>query len=461
MLIDSKKTRRMKTRQWLLGGALGAVTAACVLLWLLWSKATLVAIALGLIPPALILFRYPDWGMAIVFFALTSRVGAYVPKLYSVSLLLTLFALIYVKLYRRDYTWKFPPFVGWSVLLVAWMFVSLLWSPSEPYVPLNIIWPTVAIMLIVPELVRTPRQVRFMVLTLAAGIVFTAISSVYEIYALFTNPAVLQSVTSRASLTDVRYFGHWGGSNEMAHSVMPFVALLVPFWGQSETRKWMKILIALAVLGGIIAICISLTRAAMLGLGASLAVVILASRYRWKLAIAATIAILIIVWLIPVGFGQRLTSFSKGRADSSFNQRAYVYSAGIAITEKTFPLGIGMGGFRANHDDYFRVPFRVIHAHNTYLQVLSEYGLIGAVLFALVMYSLYQSLRNPWGSRSCDTSARQIQIALVATVLGLFVGSVFENMLFSTPYWLVLVLISICPSVYAEPEPEIITKMTA
>ncbi|HAW53173.1 MAG TPA: hypothetical protein DCX54_12740, partial [Flavobacteriales bacterium] len=113
----------------------------------------------------------------------------------------------------------------------------------------------------------------------------------------------------------------------------------------------------------------------------------------WKRFAILVLLLLAIVTVIPVV--QPLTSFQRlgttgdAIAEGDLNQRTLLWSEGFDVFIKNPILGVGS-------DMYRSVNSLGKVAHNTFLSVLVELGLIGLTLFGMIlMIAVYQALKQP------------------------------------------------------------------
>ena len=115
----------------------------------------------------------------------------------------------------------------------------------------------------------------------------------------------------------------------------------------------------------------------------------------FKLSFALIIIIIIAYMTIPSVrlVAQRLISFSD---DNTYNGRSYYWSAAFDIFEDNRLFGIGMGCFSEYFDKYFHRlgNLEAYDAHNIYIQMLAELGIIGETLFIfLFIIALIKTVR--------------------------------------------------------------------
>lgn len=192
----------------------------------------------------------------------------------------------------------------------------------------------------------------------------------------------------------------------------------------------------------------SFSRGAWLGVAAGLFVsVVVALRRFWVTALAiAPIALLL---LIAAG-GQLGSSLVGERFGSILDEARPFDAANVTITPDNFavaermahwqagwrmftddPLtGVGAGNFNASYPEYFvRSTFRISqgHAHNFYIQILAENGLVGLVLYvtlalSFLMLALFVALRSREGL------SRALSLGAVGSMSAVYLHNVFENL---------------------------------
>lgn len=95
---------------------------------------------------------------------------------------------------------------------------------------------------------------------------------------------------------------------------------------------------------------------------------------------------------------QRVSSIQVDRQDDSIDQRLRFYDAAIESIKENPLIGIGIGNWKiksmkydAKYTTAYRVPF---HAHNDFLQVASESGILASLFFILfILYPFYVFVR--------------------------------------------------------------------
>ena len=221
---------------------------------------------------------------------------------------------------------------------------------------------------------------------------------------------------------------YWVGTNAVRMSVKML----------TDTRAlWVATCAALMGIG----VLISQSRAGLTGLSAAAFVGLLTTRRHLGTKgraglVAATLLFAIAAWITAnpsTGVLQRIQTTEN----DGWGGRPAIWSATLGMARQYPVTGIGLGAFEGAMPAYQTPPVTIIfnHAHNQYLQWLSEGGIVGAMIgLALFVtgYRLYSRRR----SRDRGSLVHLREGALAALV-GLAVQSIWETPLVTpTILWL-------------------------
>jgi putative inorganic carbon (HCO3(-)) transporter len=206
------------------------------------------------------------------------------------------------------------------------------------------------------------------------------------------------------------------------------LALFLGVWRHGHLSQ--KLTFGFCVFAGVLGLSVAQSRGAIVALGVALAVLAFGfvRAPRWLLPSVACV-------LILASLGGILASPLYGLVGSSsaadLAVRTEIWSrAGQAIGD--YPLtGVGLGAFRevvpALYPYIISDPSRVNHAHNLYLQIGSDLGVLGLIGFvALVLVLLARASAHLSRAGSDDeTHLRWLRVGCCAGLLGMLVhGSV-------------------------------------
>ncbi len=176
----------------------------------------------------------------------------------------------------------------------------------------------------------------------------------------------------------------------------------------------------------VLSVFLSRSRGGMVALGAELVfIAVFLSRIRHRAksfaaigVIAAVLAVLI-VWVGSDPVVHRLTDMKDANRVSIFKDTLHMWSSRPV-------LGYGSGTFDLVYPTFqsFVVDSVINHAHNDYLELLSETGLIGAGLIAWFLVLVYRKASKQLrpGAKTSDS----VLIAVLAGITGLLVHSLVD-----------------------------------
>lgn len=176
----------------------------------------------------------------------------------------------------------------------------------------------------------------------------------------------------------------------------------------------------------VLSVFLSRSRGGMVALGAELifiAVFLSRIRHRAKsfaaIGVIAAVLAVLIVWVGSDPVVHRLTDMKDANRVSIFKDTLHMWSSRPV-------LGYGSGTFDLVYPTFqsFVVDSVINHAHNDYLELLSETGLIGAGLIAWFLVLVYRkaSKQLRQGAKTSDS----VLIAVLAGITGLLVHSLVD-----------------------------------
>ena len=183
------------------------------------------------------------------------------------------------------------------------------------------------------------------------------------------------------------------------------------------------------------AILLTMSRGAVLGLLAVVAV------YAWRLKLARWLLVLgtalgSLLWVLPALFFSRFKeAFSTGGAG-----RLDIWVAGFSALKHFILQGAGLSNFEIAYQQYagfaptFRGYFRA--AHNIYLEIAVELGIIGFAIFVFAVAAHVRQLRLLTSHRSRPLP---IAVACEAMTAGMGVSALFVGLLWQKSFWMVLI----------------------
>ncbi len=228
------------------------------------------------------------------------------------------------------------------------------------------------------------------------------------------------------------------------------------------------LLVSLLLAAALIA---SWSRGAWIGFAAALAVMGLAlpRRPQWGLLLVAAAALLLLLLystgLLPPSLVARLTDFAAdlrlqdvrgvGINDANYAvlERLAHWQTAIEMWRAHFWTGVGLGCYEPAYPHFALInwPFALGHAHNLYLTLLAETGLLGtlayALLWATVFWQTWQATRRSTGL------ARGTALGLLGAWTQLAVHNLFDNLYVNNVHFIVALLLGLLAVLIRNPQP--------
>ncbi|MFJ3235804.1 O-antigen ligase family protein [Streptomyces sp. NPDC086787] len=293
--------------------------------------------------------------------------------------------------------------------------------------------------LLLPLVVEPGRALDRALLVFCGGSVILALIDIVQIGSVFAaQPGLAPADTAVLAVTQEAAANH----NAMGALFVMAVAVLLRHHPTVRAP-----LLRLAVGAGVVVLAVgvaySLSRAAYL---AGIVVIALyAARRSLRTVLCLGVGAVCLIPLLPVPIAARFDSILGGAPDISSAVRLDLWSSALRMFEAHPAFGVGYLNFAPQLPAYYHVTgdydvmllqFPLLHfAHNTYLTVLSQFGLLGAAgvgsLFAF-------GARRAWcAARSGDPSGESALLAMI----GAAVCSLFGEVLLVPPLLAGLMLI--------------------
>ncbi|HLB12883.1 MAG TPA: O-antigen ligase family protein, partial [Dehalococcoidia bacterium] len=299
-----------------------------------------------------------------------------------------------------------------------------------------------AVLLLVGNTVRERGQALLIVGAVLAAGALAGLHGWYQ-FALRDGPA-----SFLVADTFLRAYGFYGQPNPYAGyllSVLPLALALLLVAGR-EALPIRGLLSAFGIQAA--ALLMTLSRGGFLGLaGASVLIAVLRGWVSRRILLAALVAGLLLALglsygLVPVPGAEEggpLDEFGvfdpRGIRASPQNwsvvERMALWYSAWNIWQDHPWLGIGIGNFKEAYPDYALPGWELgqEHAHNYYLNILTETGVVGLTAYLVFLGSLFLyaarclkgALARGWGLRT------GLAMALLSTVLALSIHNFFDN----------------------------------
>lgn len=293
----------------------------------------------------------------------------------------------------------------------------------------NIFIRAILIFLVIVNVVRTERRLRWLLLlALGSGVVMAG-------------GALSDYASGNLSVEGYRVEGRIGGIFENPNEMALHLVTLLPIAAALAvgSRGFLKKALygaaaALMVAGTVV----TYSRGGFLAMAAVFFVLawMLGRKNRFAVLSAALVLTVLLLIVAPGGYGARILSIYDHRLDAfgSADARQQLLMTSILVALRNPLFGVGMGNF------VFVSP-RSMEAHNAYTQVAAEMGAFGFAVYVLFVVSPLRRLlavaRESFEARSTSRHY-YLAVGLAASLVGYMVASFFGSFAY---YWNIYYLV--------------------
>ncbi|MBF0254343.1 MAG: O-antigen ligase family protein [Candidatus Omnitrophica bacterium] len=365
------------------------------------------------------------FGLALIGSAFSISVCGVGLAVYLAGVLIELFS-------AREYDWRPFPHLKFLIPLLGCLIVSMAISDYFMVSARGLFKYVEGFILLYAglDVIRNSRMLRRLVFLYLVCYTLALLAALaQEIYGLdfvYFRPAI-------AFQGDVyRLTGPFKHSNDFGSFLVPgfgilCAVILEAVWSR---RRWRAVLAAVLFVLASYCLARTLSRSALLSVMLSLFVFGLFFRFRWKMT-AVLILVLVCLAVIPSPVSQRMREIANP-ASGNNRERVLLIGTAVRMIRQSPVFGLGLN----TYSDYFP-EFRpadydtIMYAHNSYLQIATESGLVGISFYLLFLLVLLGSFCRGI-AKSPPTPARTLGIGLAAGITGLMFNALFESLLQST-----------------------------
>jgi O-antigen ligase len=290
-------------------------------------------------------------------------------------------------------------------------------------------------------------------------IVYTAVRdrrAVHWIFGLFIVGGLLSAAAGIAGGVDTagadagRLEGSGVNSNELGELLIVIVIIGAALGALRDLRPPARGLAFAGAGFGIIALLLTVSRGAIVGLLVALLVAPVLAGPGRRVGATAFVALALFGGVVYLGVFAPQARERITQSDTTGSGRTDIWKLGLRIVADKPLLGVGAGNYANSTVHYLLEPGTVRRsdyivddpkaAHNVYLQVQAELGAVGSLLFAgilaAVLWGLLDAARRfaEVGERSLELLSRALLIALCGLLAALF----FSTAVYSKQLWLLL-----------------------
>ncbi|MEQ1604609.1 MAG: O-antigen ligase family protein [Pyrinomonadaceae bacterium] len=262
-------------------------------------------------------------------------------------------------------------------------------------------------------------------------------------YAFF---AILQSVLSPDKIYGIYQpmagvpFGSFVNRHDFAAIMEMTIALPLGllFTGALRSDKRLVYIVAIAIMGA--SLLLSGSRGGLVALSAEIILlIILTSKPKGtksillKSALSLALVAAAVAGAVFVGGDTSLTRFSEtAGSDNVTSSRTQIWSVTLKVITQNLPFGAGLGAFPQAYAQFDPAGGyeRVEQAHNDYLQIVADAGIVGAIIGCLFLVWFFRKgIKN---AASSNQFRRGVAVGAFAGCLAILAHSLFDFVLHIT-----------------------------
>ncbi len=291
------------------------------------------------------------------------------------------------------------------------------------YVKLFVLW------ILIQNIIRTRKQFKLTIVVIISALV---ISFVYGIYSFFIGTVNLSSFKVATEVVQ-RIQGVNSNPNSLGASLVVFTPIPFLFFF-AEKKNWKRSLSLVLFAIFLIATVLTFSRGAIVSLAFVILIIVIKKRHHRAVLWGSLISCIIILILIPSSLWERFEFVAHLRGEASARWRFKLFLGALNYFIENPFLGIGLGNFI---QEAIRIIPKHQVAHNMYLEIAAETGLLGLIAFLGLIWTTINYLEE---SRLMFKKSGQTALSLTAESLkigffGFLISAFFLSLQADTLFW--------------------------
>jgi putative inorganic carbon (HCO3(-)) transporter len=203
--------------------------------------------------------------------------------------------------------------------------------------------------------------------------------------------------------------------------------------------RWERLLCVACLVVTIAAMAVSASRGGLIALAVAGLMIAWRSRQRARTLAMMVAVVLPMNLLAPASSVQRLLSPSTSDQTSSAH-RMRLWRAGLEMVLDRPLTGVGLGNFKLVVDRYSSEHDARFVAHNTYVEIAAELGVVGLASFLAIIGSCYRALERlrRQAHSACALTVQSMAAAFQISLVSFLVGGFFVSAQYQKLFWLVV-----------------------
>lgn len=272
---------------------------------------------------------------------------------------------------------------------------------------------------------RKKEDINVFVSVLMVSVLMVALVGIRQI---FTGVVMRPEWTDVENSQDiaVRIYSVFTNPNIFAEYLVMTIPLGVGLmWYTKSMKKKMLFMAGVGLL--LIALVMTMSRGGWLGIFVAAFIFVLIVDKR--LLLLSIPIILIMIPFLPKSILERFISIGSN-VDSSILYRTKIYDITFHLIKDNFINGVGFGyiPFKQVFETYIRT-MPIYHAHNTFLEIFAEGGIIGLLVFLYMIFSILKNA-NLYLAKSDDKYIKYLGAGAIASLFGILANGMTEHILY-------------------------------
>lgn len=322
----------------------------------------------------------------------------------------------------RGNKFEYPKlFFFFSILFLISIFINgaINTGPSNALEVFIIFVIFVGLGLFVPYIVGDKKKLKLILNVISFTVVLLGIYGIYQF--IFGAPMDEAWLDKDVAPNVIRVYSAFGNPNvygEYLVLVLPVIFALF----YTEKDKFKKVIYLLILILGFGNVFLTFSRGSMLSLAIAMLIVVILKAHSY-------IPVVVILSLLgslalPESIIRRILSIFTG-GDTSTSYRKSIYQASVNMLKDYFVTGTGLGQFKEIYKVYSLNAAKSFHAHNTFLMISIEMGVLGIGSFFAMLISWAREAISTLKYKDDDMSF--ISISIFAGIVGCSIQGMVDH----------------------------------
>lgn len=352
------------------------------------------------------------------------------PLLETMQILLLVLASIgsfFIKvMLEEDFQFRYTPMNAWVIGFMLIYTLSAIGSMSivTSLKVALLVLSFIAFYFVIVNSITTKEQLDSMLLLFVGVGTIVALYGVYQYF--FAGTFASSSFVDKEMFEDIstRVSGTFDNPNVMGEYLLLVIPVALTYLWKS--KKWFPKLFTCGIIGiMLMSLAFTYSRGCYLGIAACIGIFLLLVNL--KSIILFLVGLVALPLVLPSSILNRLSSIGN-TGDSSTSYRISIWKGAIDMIRDYWyrPIGQGTVAFNQIYPLYSYSGVGAEHAHNLFLQLMIETGILGIIAMAGVLFKFYQTLGH--ALKVCKEKILSVQmIAFIAGMTGFLIQSLFDN----------------------------------